>query len=278
MTRSEAGQTPRWLLFVAPVVALLFVMPLIWVVSASLRQPGLPPSRSIEWIPDPVTWSNYAVLFDLLPFLTYVKNSLIVTWIALVITLLTASWAGFGMVCASPRVSRFFLGFAIALLLVPNSSFWLTRFFVFKFLGIIDTHWALIAPAIMGTSPVFALLFFWSFRRIPSELIEAAQMDGARTMRVWWSILLPMSRPVTVTVAILTFLTYWSDFTSPLLYLKSEELYTLTIGIQQLHQLDRTNWPILMAGCVVLIVPAIIMFAIVQRGFLGDHRSGSALS
>jgi multiple sugar transport system permease protein len=149
---------------------------------------------------------------------------------------------------------------------------WLTRYVIFQWVGLIDSFAALIAPAIMGSSPLFVLLFYWTFRRIPSELFETARLEGAGAFTVWRRIAMPLAVPTVVAVSILAFLLYWSDFVSPLLYLKSQDLYTLPVGLRQLQQLDRTNWPLLMAGSVLLAIPAVAVFSVAQRWFLRENR------
>ena len=253
-------------------IALVFVIPFIWVISASLRQPGLAPPRSIEWLPRPVVWGNYARIFQLVPLGRFLLNSVIVAVVAVPITLTTASWAGFAMAQAESRIRRRLMVMAILLLLVPVTALWLTRFVMFRYLLLIDSLWALLVPALMGSSPLFVLLFYWTFRRIPVELFESAFLDGANAIRVWRSIAMPLARPTIMTVAVLTFVLYWSDFISPLLYLKSEHRYTLPIGIRTLQQMDRTNWPLLMAGSVLMAAPVIIMFLLVQRYFWPEGR------
>ena len=250
--------------------AVLFTLPLIWLIAASLRQPGLPPPRSVEWLPDPIVRGNYARIFELLPLGRYTLNSLLVAGLAVPITLLTASWAAFAIAQLSDRAQRRWLVISIGLLMIPFSALWLTRFVLFAWIGWINSYMALLAPAIMGSSPVFVLLFYWSFRRLPRELFEAARLDGGNAWQVWWRVALPLAAPTAAAVGLLTFLMYWSDFVSPLLYLKSQSLYTLPVGLQQLQQLDRTNWPLLMAGAVLVTAPAVIAFLIAQRYFLHD--------
>ena len=168
---------------------------------------------------------------------------------------------------------------SVALLLVPVTALWLTRFLLFRWVGLVDTLLALVVPALMGSSPLFVLLFYWTFRRIPFELYELARLEGAGPLTVWRRVGLPLARPTVVAVAILTFLLYWSDFINPLLYLRSPELYTLPLGLRQLQQLDRSDWPLLMAGSVILVVPVVVFFLVVQRRFLGEERTdeGSGL-
>jgi multiple sugar transport system permease protein len=256
----------------AVLVAALFLVPLVWMVSASLRQTGLPPPREIEWIPSPIAWENYARLFDLLPFGRYILKSAIISLAAVPLTLLTASWAGFGMSQLGPRARNRLLILSIGLLMVPITALWLTRFVLFKAAGLVDSYTALIAPALMGSSPFFILLFYWAFRRIPSELFDSARLDGASALSIWRHIAFPLARATVVAVGTLTFLLYWNDFINPLLYLKSQETYTLAVGVQQLQQLDRTNWPLLMAACVIMTAPALLVFFVAQRFFLQESR------
>lgn len=250
--------------------AALFLLPLVWMASGSLRQPGLPPPRALEWLPTPAAWANYRRIFELLPLGRYLLNSVVVAGLAVPITLLAASWAGFALAQVSTRAQPRLVLLALALLLVPITALWLARMALFNWLGWVDSYAALLAPALMGTSPLFVLLFYWAFRRQPAELVESARLDGAGAFAIWWSVALPLARSTVVAVALLTVLVYWSDFINPLLYLRSQRLYTLPVGVQQLQQHDRGNWPLLMAAAVVMATPAVLLFAAVQRYFLGQ--------
>jgi multiple sugar transport system permease protein len=253
-------------------IAALFVMPIVWMIAASLRQPGLPPPRSIELIPNPIALSNYARVFDLLPWGHYFLNSLFVVSAAVPITIVVASWAGFAMSQLPDRSRRILLILSLGLLMIPFSALWLTRFVLFTSIGLINSHAALIAPALAGTSPLFVLLFYWTFRRVPLELFESARLEGAHAFSIWWRIALPLALPTAAAVGMLAFVFYWSDFLSPLLYLKSQSLYTLPVGLQQLRQLDRTNWPLLMSGAMLMTLPPVLVFLFLQRYFLRDTQ------
>jgi len=254
----------------ALLVSALFLLPLAFAISASLRAPGQPPARTIEWIPDPIAWGNYLRIFEIVPLGRYALNSLAVAALAVPLTLLTASWAGYALAqLPSPWRGRLAAG-SIGLLLVPVGALWLPRFVLFNQLRITDSYLPLLAPALMGTSPLFVLLYYWACRRIPPELFEQARLDGAGHWAAWRRVAWPLARATTLTVAILTFLVYWSDVISPWLYLKTPALYTLPVGVQYLQQLDRTNWPLLLAAAVVMAVPAVMLFGLAQRYFLSD--------
>ncbi len=259
-------------LLIVLTVTACFLLPMVWMVSTSLRTPGLPPSPSIEWLPRPLAFSNYYLIFQLLPLGRYALNSLLIALLAVPITLLIASLAGFATSLLAPRPRRLLIAFSIGLLIVPVTSLWLARFALFRWLGWIDTYLPLLAPALMGSSPFFILLFYWTFRQIPRELFESAVLDGAGPLTLWGRLAFPLARTTAVVVAVLAFIMYWNDFINPLLYLKSQRLYTLAIGLQQLQQMDSTNWPLLMAASVFTILPVFLLFFLLQRFFLQEDR------
>jgi multiple sugar transport system permease protein len=252
-------------------VAALFLLPLLWMITAALREPGLPPPRSVEWLPTSPSPGNFEAVFELLPFGRYMLNSLAVVVLAVPLTILTSSMAGFSMALLERRSRAALVVLSVALLLVPVTALWLTRFLLFSWVGLTDSLLALVVPALAGSSPLFVLLFYWTFRRMSAEMFETAHLDGAGAVAVWRRIALPNARPTMVAVAVLTFILYWSDFISPLLYLRDQDLYTLPLGLRQLQQLDPTDWPLLMAGAVMLTLPAVLFFLLVQHLFLGER-------
>lgn len=252
-------------------VAALFLLPLLWMITAALREPGLPPPRSVEWLPTSPSPENFATVFELLPFGRYLLNSLAVVALALPLTIITASMAGFAMAQLERRSRVALVVVSVALLLVPITALWLTRFLLFSWVGLTDSLLALVVPALAGSSPLFVLLFYWTFRRMSVEIFETAHLEGAGVITVWRRIALPNARATVMAVAVLTFILYWSDFISPLLYLRDQGLYTLPLGLRQLQQLDPTDWPLLMAGAVLLTLPAVLFFMVVQHLFLGER-------
>ena len=269
--RDVSSNTHRVLVLL---VIALFTLPGFWMIASALRQVGLPPPSQLEWIPNPITFDNYVKVLDgsLIPFGLYLVNSLKVVAVAVPATIITASMAGFAMAQIAPAPRAWLMVMSIATLMVPVTALWLTRFVIYKWIGVIDSLWAVILPAFMGSSPFYVLLFYWTFSRIPPELYEAARLEGASAPRVWASIAIPMSKPAVVAVGVLAFVLYWSNFIDPLLYLNNQENYTLPIGLQALQQLVPTDFPLLMAGSVLITVPVVIMFMFAQRWFLEDAR------
>lgn len=256
----------------AGMLSLLFLLPLLWMVGASLRQTGVPLPRTLDIFPWPPVWQNYSRIFEILPLGRYLLNSLFIVALSVPLTLLTASWAGFAMSQLPRRARSRLLVLSILLQMVPVTALWLTRFLLFSWVGLTNSHFALIAPALMGASPLFVLLFYWSFRRIPAEQYESARLDGATPLVSWRLIGLPQVRPALLAVGLLAFLFFWNDFINPLLYLKSTRLYTLPVGLMQLQELDKTNWPLLMAASTLVTLPPVAVFLWLQRALLGEQN------
>ncbi len=258
-------------------VVLLFVLPLWWMIVASLRPMGLPPPKTIEWWPSDPQWSNYAELFSQVPMGRYALNSLLVVLVAVPITLLTASLAGFGLSQLRGRWRTWLLIAAIALLLVPAPAVWLFRYQLLRWLGLLTSLWSLVLPAFAAGSPLLVLLFYWTFQRNPVELFEAARVEGADAWTTWRKVAMPMARPTVAAVIVLSFALYWNDFTNPVLYLYRPSTYTLPVGLQILKQLDATNWSLLMAGAVVVTLPMVLLFLALQPLFLSDSALAELL-
>ena len=161
-----------------------------------------------------------------------------------------------------PRTGRLLLRLSLAALLAPATALWLARFPLYRLLGWIDTPLSLIAPALIGGSPLFVLIFYWSFRRLPGELLNAARIDGAGVWRLWWSIALPAAPAAVAGVTLLTTVFDRSNFTDPLLYLRSQNQMTMPVGVRLLAQLDPTHWSVLLAGSVLLTLPVFFVVAL----------------
>ena len=151
--------------------------------------------------------------------------------------------------------------------MVPGIALWSTRFLIYRQLGWYDTVWALVAPAWMGTSPFYVLMFYRAFRRIPAGIFDAARMEGAGVLQTWWSIVLPMARTTAVAVSLLTFVFYWGDFISPLLYLRTGSRYTLPVALQTLQQLSRSDWALMLAAAVWTMIVPIGLFLLLAAHF-----------
>jgi multiple sugar transport system permease protein len=266
-----------WRALGAVLVTVIFVLPLVFMVSGSLRQPGLPPPRTPEFIPDPLEFGNYSRAFELVDLGRYTVNSLLVAALVVPLSVLVASWAGFALAHLPRRLAGTLIGLSVVALMVPLTALLVPRFTLFTWLGLTDTYVPLVAPALLGTSPFYVLVYMWAFRRLPDELYDACRLEGMTPFRVWRRVAMPLVRPVTVAVGVLSFLVAWGNFLDPLVYLSNADLFTLPLGLRSLEVLDRTNYPLMLAGAVAATVPVLVVFLVAQRYFLHEHRGAGWL-
>ena len=245
----------------------VIVLPLFFMFAGSLRTPGLPPPDGFEWVPSPLRWLNYRDVSGFVDVWGYMKNSVIVVAFAVPLTVLVASLAGFAIATATPKVQRLLVVASLIAMMVPVGALWIPRFALFKWLGLTDTLVPLVAPALMGTTPFYVLIFGLVYSRIPKSLYEAARLEGMSPMAIWRRVAFPLGKPAAFAVGVLALAWHWANFIDPLIFLSSEELYTLPLGLRALQSLEPTNHPLLLAGAVLATVPPVLAFLFVQRTF-----------
>jgi multiple sugar transport system permease protein len=253
-------------------VAALFLLPLLFVVLAAFRPVGHSPAALFG--PGRLTLEQFGRLFTILPITRYTINSLRLVATAVPLTVLCASWAGFAMARLPRPAQRRWVTLSFALLLIPGVALWSSRFLIYSRLGLVDSPAVLIAPALMGTSPFFVLMFYRAFRRIPATLYDAATLDGAGVLATWGRVAMPIARSTAAAVGVLTLILYWGDFVSPLLYLRDANDYTLPVALELLQQLGRSDYPLLMAGALwAMLIPAALVVGGVAVVALWERRS-----
>jgi multiple sugar transport system permease protein len=263
-TRAARG----WRSFGAAFVVLAFVPPLLLLVSGSLRRPGSPPPPRPELIPQPISTSGYADALELGGLLRSSVNSAVVAGIAVPASVLVASLAGFALARVSRRITGLVAAASLAALMIPATALLVPRFAIFRALGWTDTLVPLIAPALIGTSPLYPLVYYLAFRAIPADLEDVCLMEDLSPLQVWWRVAMPLVRPVTAAIAALTFVLTWSNFLDPLVFLYDRDLFTLPLALRSLATLDPTNFPVFLAGAVLATAPAVLVFGLAQRAFL----------
>jgi multiple sugar transport system permease protein len=253
-------------------VIVIFALPLISMAVAPLRAPGQAPPQGLELLPQNPSLQSFRDAFGLVPLGRAIRNSVFVSLVAVPLTIVTASWGGLALTLLQGR-ARTLLALSLLLLaMVPVTAVWIPRFALFDALNLVGTHVPLIAPALMGGNPLFVLLYAVAMRRIPPELFEAARMEGAGILRVWWRVALPLVKPSTAAIALLAIVTFWSNFIDPLLYLTSEHDLTAPPMSHHLELLGPTNWPVFLAGSLVVTMPVVLSFLVAQRFFWSQER------
>jgi len=257
--------------------ALTMLLPFVWMISVSLREPAQQYARNL--IPNPLTLQNYVDLFEDLPnhaFPYLVFNSFKISLLALLGQILTCAMAAFAFAIVKFRGRDFLFALLLSTMMIPPQVSLIPNFIIFKYLHLIGSQWPLILPAFWGGAFGTFLLRQY-FLTIPRDLVDAARMDGASLFDVFWRIYLPLSKPAVAALAIFSFKDSWNDLLHPLVYLPTDmHQTTLTVGLaffQQQLQLGG-KFTVLMAGAFLSIVPLLIIFFIAQRQFI----EGIALS
>lgn len=255
--------------------ALVLALPLIWLVSTSLKTGAQTFLMPPKWLPDPIVWANYADAFKAVPFHRYFWNTFQIVVLATLGTLLTSSLAAFAFArLRFPGREPLFL-LVLSTLMLPGIVTLIPTFIVFRYLHWINTLKPLIVPYWLGGSAFFIFLIRQFFMTIPYELDEAARIDGASNFRIYWNILIPLSQPVLAAVAIFSVIHHWNDFFLPLVYLQDTSRWTMAIGLQGFKDLYSTSWNLMMAASTAMIVPLLILFFLAQRYFVsGIQLSG----
>lgn len=261
----------------ATVVSAVFGLPLVFLALGALRAPGEPPPTGLEVLSPQFVGAAFERALDLVPLGRQLANSALVALAAVPLTVLVASWAGFAATRLGRTGRRLLVGGSLLALTIPLSALWVPRFVLFSKLGLVDTYVPLVAPALVATSPLYVLLFFWSFSRLPADLIDAARLEGLSAFGVWRRVAAPLVRSTTFAVTALAFVFHWSNFVDPLLYLNDPDRFTAPLGLRQLRALNATDLPVLMAGALLVTIPAVLAFGLIQRRFLGETRAAGWL-
>ncbi|HVK03123.1 MAG TPA: carbohydrate ABC transporter permease [Armatimonadaceae bacterium] len=248
--------------------SLLFSIPFLWTVSTALKTNeqvfAVPP----QWIPNPPVWDNFRRAWTDLPFPTFVWNTIFVTVVSTFGQVLSASLVAYGFARFKWRGRNALFYLMLSTMMLPSQVTMIPVFLFWRELGLIDTFAPLIVPAFFGGGAFTIFLLRQFFLTIPKELDEAAMIDGASPIRIWWSVLLPLARPALITVVLFSFIGHWDDFMGPLIYLNSMEKYTVSIGLRMFQDMFGTQLELLMAASLIHIIPTVILFFVAQRYFI----------
>ncbi|MCZ7544947.1 MAG: carbohydrate ABC transporter permease [Anaerolineae bacterium] len=251
------------------VVALLMVylVPIFWVISSSLRI-NENMYRPDQWIPQPATLDHYVNLFEFLPdWGRYLFNTVSIATLSTIGTLLSCSMAGYALARLHFPGRGLLILILLLTLMVPAQATLVPVYVMFRRLGWINTLWPLIVPAFFGGA--FATFFFRQFfLAIPREIEEAALVDGAGRWRIYWNIVLPMSKPALTTMGILSFVGGWNSYFGPSVFLQRQDQWVLTQGLLYLNGRYTSEWGEIMAGVVLMSLPMVVLYIVGQRYFI----------
>jgi multiple sugar transport system permease protein len=263
-TRRRRPSVRRLLLYVVAIAAAVVVIaPVFWMLSTSLKTDAdafaIPP----DLIPPQWNWQNYVEVFSKVPFARYLFNSMFIATSVTLLSLLFHSMAAYSLARLHYPGRQIVFVLILSTMMIPFTAILIPLFMVVKTLGWLDTYQALIVPAIFSAYGIFLLRQF--YLSIPSELEDAARVDGAGYLQVYWHVILPLSRPILAALGVFIFLYNWNSFLWPLAVTQSPDLRVVQIGVQQFTGEFLTRWNLLMAASTVAALPTLILFLVLQR-------------
>ncbi|HEY6809298.1 MAG TPA: carbohydrate ABC transporter permease [Gemmatimonadales bacterium] len=260
------------LLLALGAVATLF--PLVWMISGSFMSTGEANAFPPRLLPQHPTWAQYAALFTRLDIGRYFLNSVIVAGTATLVSLFVNSLAGYALAKLEFRGRDRLFRILVAGLVIPAQVSMLPLFLLLRELGLVNTYAGAMVPAMATIFGIFLIRQY--VVSVPGDLLDAARMDGAGEFRIYWSVVLPVIRPILATLAIFTFLSTWNDFLWPLVALTDNAKYTLPVALAGLAGEHVQDTELMLAGSVVTVLPVLLLFGFLQRSYVSGITTGTA--
>jgi ABC-type glycerol-3-phosphate transport system permease component len=265
--RRSLRRAPVYIVLIAGAVVL--GLPLAWLVSSSLKSNAMIFAYPPQWIPNPVEWSNFATVWEKVPFGLYTLNTLHIVFFAVLGGTLSSAFVAFGFArLRFPGRDALFL-ILLGTMMIPFHVTLIPTFVLYKFLKWLDTFKPFTWVPWFGGSAFSIFLIRQFYMTLPLELDDAARIDGCNSFDIFWRIILPQSKPALGVIAIFGFMGNWNGFILPLIFLQSPEKYPLALGINALRSAQfNTKWHLLMAASLMMCVPCIILYFVAQRYFV----------
>ncbi len=245
--------------------AVLVLIPLLWMVSTALKSNQAVFSIPPQVLPHSPQWSNFRTGTNLIPFWRYGLNSLVVAGLGSVGTVLSSALVAYPLArTRAPGLTVVFV-LVVGTILLPGQVLLVSQFVIFHALGWYGTYLPLIVPSWLGGGAFNIFLLRQFFLTLPAELDQAAQVDGAGHLRIFWRIIIPQAIPALLAVGLLDFVSKWNDFLGPLIYLNRTSTFTLPLGLASFQGLYSTSWNYLMADTLLAVVPCVVLYLFAQR-------------
>jgi ABC-type glycerol-3-phosphate transport system permease component len=260
----------KWLsLVILTLGAVIIMVPFYWMIATSLKMPGNLYLYPPQWIPNPIRWANFRDVWNEVPFATFTRNTAVIVTLVMIGTLLSCSFSAYGFArLRAPGRDLIFM-IVLATMMLPGAVTLVPTYIAFNKLGWINSILPLVVPSFFG-APFFIFLLRQFYLSIPRELEESGRIDGASSFRIWWDVMLPLTKPALATVAVFTFFATYNDFFGPLIYLNSESKQTIAVGLSYFTG-SRNVGPqmhLLMAMTLMATIPSLIVFIFAQRYFV----------
>lgn len=248
-------------------IGLVLITPLLWMVFTSLKPIEEIVRYPPTFFPEKIVWQNYLDTITAFPFWRYARNTLLITVLVVFGNVLSNSFIAYGFAKLDFPGKKLMFALVLSTMMIPGFVTMIPQYVLFSKIGWVGTYLPLIVPSFFGNAfNIFLMRQF--YLSINDELIEAAEIDGANHFYIWSRLMLPLTKPALITIAINSFNAAWNDFLGPLLYIQDQEKYTLQIGLQVFQNQATTQWNYLMAGATLVLIPTILMFFFAQRYFI----------
>ena len=257
---------------VMTLLALVFLLPIFWMASTSLKLPQEIFAWPPEWIPSTPQWGNYVEAFNKYPLGRYMFNSAILVVANVFGGLISVPIIAYGFARFEFPFKHVLFLLMLSTMMVPGHIKLIPMFWLYQKLGLIDTYWPLILPAFFG-NPFFIFLMTQFMRTIPRELDDAARIDGAGRWGILIRILIPLCRPALTVVVVFTFVWVWNDFLEPIIYLRDYDSFPISVGLAFFQGRYSVEWHLFMGATLVSILPILIVYFFAQRHLIGGLAS-----
>ena len=265
------GKTCLYLVLLA--LAVVTLIPFVWMILSSLKLDREVFSYPFKWLPEEFQWQNYSLIWQKVPMLTFFKNTAILAVVVTIIQTLTSSFASYAFAKLHFKGRDVLFLCYIATIAVPWQVYMLPQFIMMRSFGLYDNLMSIVCLQAFSAFGVFLMRQF--YQSIPTELCEAARIDGLSEYGIWARIMLPLSKAAIATLVIFTFVTTWNDYMGPLIYLSSDANKTIQVGLRRFIQENTTEYHLIMAVSVVSLIPVAVVFLSLQKYFIeGIATSG----
>jgi multiple sugar transport system permease protein len=271
---SEVGPATRAISYViVAIVALVCILPFFYIISASLKDSALLFHYPPEWIPNPIYWGNYAALLTQTQFPRWVFNTLFVAGTVTVVKVVIDSMAGYAFAKLDFPFKEVLFVVFIAAMMIPFSAIMIPLYFTVRGLGLLNTYPALILPALAEPIGIFLMRQF--IAGVPTELANAARLDGESEFGIYWRVILPLVKPGLVVLAVVTFLSQYTSFAWPLVAVSSNTMMVINTGLATQRSEIQVDYGLFSAGAVMALIPITIFFLLLQKYFIAGSLVGS---
>jgi alpha-1,4-digalacturonate transport system permease protein len=259
---------------IVTILAIVYLFPILWLLLSSFKPGSELFSYPLKFFPDEITLGNYEYAWATMEFTKYVINTLMVTVATTVLTVLASASCGYALAKYNYKWLGVFFLCILTTTMLPTEVIMNPTFTVIQKLGLYDSLWGLIIPSINTATGIF--MFRQFFQTVPDDLLEAARIDGANEGRIFFGLMLPIAKPIVITLSIFSFQWRWNDYVWPLLVISDPNKYTVQVALRSIVGADNIDWVLLLSASVISILPMVLIFTVFQR-YIMDTGASSGL-